>query len=232
MARLADHTEIEFKLTVVGDDPDGLLDAIAALDCIGDDALGPAQVLRLHDVYWDTEQSALRDHGLSLRLRWSGGAAVFTAKGGAGSDDGLFRRQELELPATPEKWESVRQAVSDNGVTLGAAEATTGAPEAWLAKSGLVVTQDRVTERRTRAVLRGGKSVAELALDRTTFRLRSLEVRYREVEVEQLGNAAIDLDAVGRALTARFPGRLEPSTMGKYGRGLALERQLQSAGLL
>jgi inorganic triphosphatase YgiF len=69
MARLEDHSEVELKLTVVGDDPDGLLDAVATLDRLGEYELGPVRRHRLRDVYWDTPEKRLREHGLTIRLR-------------------------------------------------------------------------------------------------------------------------------------------------------------------
>ncbi len=101
-----------------------------------------------------------------------------------------------------------------------------------MAAAGLVVTQDRTTDRRTREVLYKGDAVAELALDRTTFRFRTLVVEYREIEVEQMGDEPTDLVGLGAILTASYPGRLEPSTMGKYRRGLTIEQQLRDAKLI
>ncbi len=232
MARLEDHSEVELKLTVVGGDPGGLLDAVAALDRLGEYALGPVRRHRLRDVYWDTPRKLLREHGLTLRLRRMDDQLLFTAKGGTTARDGLFRRHELERPATLENWHLVRDALAGGGVKVDGFAASEGSPAEWLAACGLIVTQDRTTDRRARDVLAGDRAVAELALDHTTFRFRTLSVEYREIEVEQTGDEPVDLAELGRLLATTFPGLLEPSTMGKYARGLTLERKLRAAKLI
>ena len=232
MARLEDHSEIELKLTVVGDDPEGLLDAVATLEGLGEYALGPVQRHRLHDVYWDTPEKRLHEHGLTLRLRRMDAQLLFTAKSGTNAKDGLFTRHELERPATPENWHVVRAALAAGGVDLDGVAAREGTPAEWMGAGGLIVTQDRTTDRRARDVLRDDRAVAELALDHTTFRFRTLVVEYREIEVEQKGDEPIELVRLGEVLAASFPGRLEPSTMGKYSRGLSIERQLRAANLI
>ena len=193
MARLEDHSEIELKLTVVGDDPDGLLDAVATLARLGEYELGQLRRHRLRDVYWDTPKRQLRKHGLTLRLRRMNDQVLFTAKGGTSAKDGLFRRYELERPATLEHWHEVRMALAAGGVPLDGFAARDGTPAEWMACCGLIVTQDRTTDRRTRDVLDAGRVVGEMALDRTTFRFRTLVVEYREIEVEQVGDGEIDL---------------------------------------
>ena len=232
MARLEDHSEVELKLTVVGDDPDGLLDAVATLERLGEYDLGRPRRHRLRDIYWDTPERGLREHGLTLRLRRMDDQALFTAKGGTSARDGLFRRYELERPATLDNWQVVRDVLAAGGVDLDGSAAPEGSPAEWLADCGLIVTQDRTTDRRAREVQDSGRVVAELALDHTTYGFRALTADYREIEVEQVGDAPIDLVALGAHLTAAFPGRLEPSTMGKYSRGLTLERQLRAAKLI
>src|SRR3712207_2252851 len=177
MARLEDHSEVELKLTVVGDDPDGLLDAVATLDSLGDYGLGLVRRHRLRDVYWDTPRRRLREHGLTLRLRRMDDQLLFTAKGGTDAKDGLFRRYELERPATFENWHVVRTALAAGGVDLDGFAARDGTPAEWMACCGLIVTQDRTTDRSTRELVDDDRVVGELALDRTTFRYRTLVVK-------------------------------------------------------
>ena len=233
--RLQDHMEVELKLSVVGDDPDAVLDQIARLDRIGDAPLGPPIVHRLQDIYWDFADFAMRTQRLSIRLRSIDDQPFFTAKGGTSSSGGLFERYELEVPATLENWHQIRAALMEEGAQFrtGSDE---GGPADWLAAAGLVVTQHRETHRTVRDVFpydrrNGSGRTAELALDRTTFRFDSIAVRYWEIEIEQVepGRSPLDL---GLPLMKLFPGCLELSTMGKYSRGLMIERQLREAGRL
>ena len=67
--RLQDNLEVELKLSVIGDDPDALLDEVAALRQLGGMRLEPADDHQLRDVYWDLPDGGLRARHLSLRLR-------------------------------------------------------------------------------------------------------------------------------------------------------------------
>src|SRR5215218_9536969 len=148
--RLQDNVEVEVKLTVVGDDPDAVFDSVARLDGLDGVTFGPCQSHRLHDVYWDLPDHAMRDQHLSIRLRQIDDRLVFTAKGGTSSTDGLFRRYELEVPATYENWVAIRQELVREGARLKRGGDATGAPADWLAAAGLTVTQDRSTRRTAR----------------------------------------------------------------------------------
>lgn len=239
--RLEDHFEVEFKLSVTGDDPEALLDEVAALDRLGSMRLGDCSSHVLHDIYWDLPDRGLRSHRLSLRLREIDDRLVFTAKGGTSSSDGLFRRYELEVPASRESWTGILAAFAEEGVKLN--EPRDGdTPKDWLRAAGLVPTQDRVTRRTVRyayppgaapaASEPGPEAVAELALDRTRFDFGAVMVDYWEIEIEQLDGGEDAPRALGQALLARYPDRLEPSKMGKYSRGLALEKELRESGQL
>ena len=159
---------------------------------------------------------------------------MFTAKGGTSSNAGLFRRYELEVPATRENWIALRAVLASEGVALG--EQLTGdGPETWLREAGLAPTQDRATRRSVRyayADASADRPLAELALDRTRFDFGKALVDYWEIEIEQLDGGEDAPRALGQALVQLFPGRLEPSAMGKYSRGLAIERELRATGQL
>ena len=101
--RLEDNLEVELKLSVIGDDPDALLDEVAELRQLGSLRLGPADDHQLRDIYWDLPDGSLRTRRLSLRLRQIDDRTVFTAKGGTSNSDGLFRRYELEVPGDARK---------------------------------------------------------------------------------------------------------------------------------
>ena len=79
----------------------------------------------------------------------------------------------------------------------------------------------------------GDQPLAELALDRTRFDLGRVLVDYWEIEIEELGGHGDEVPrTLGQALRERYPDRLEPSTMGKYSRGLRLENELRTTGQL
>jgi triphosphatase len=233
--RLQDNYEVELKLTVIGDDPDALLDEIATLTTLGGVRLAEGQDHRLRDIYWDLPDGGLRAAKLSLRLRQIDERQVFTIKGGTSSSEGLFRRYELEVPATLENWHEVRAVLVGESVQLGDQVKGENA-DAWLRAAGLHPTQDRATRRTAiHAYPEGhdGAPFAELALDRTRFDFGRVLVDYWEIEIEDLGEHGDEVPrTLGKALLDRYPDRLEPSTMGKYSRGLTLERELRLTGQL
>lgn len=232
--RLQDNLEIELKLTVGGSDPDALLNEVEKLDEIASFAIGEPAQHRIHDIYWDLPDGGLHESRLSLRLRDVDGRVLFTAKGGTSSGEGLFRRYELEVDATRQNWDEVRAALEQEGASLKDG-ALGEAPADWLRAAGLVPTQNRITRRTVRYVYGATephRPLAELALDRTRFNFGMLKIDYWEIEIEELGGGDEIPRQIGRTLLERYPDRLSPSTMGKYSRGLWLERELRAAGKL
>jgi inorganic triphosphatase YgiF len=215
--------EIEFKLTVL--DPSLFAELGARRDLAGYTLRpGPDHVLR--DRYWDTPARDFGRHGQTLRLRLSDGEPRFTLKRDQGSSDGLFRRDELELPATAANWERILAELEVHGARLERPAPAAQTPEAWLAAAGLTETQDRTTARQTRHAEREQTRLAEIVLDTTRFQVGPYEIVYREIEVEALTDSEQHARALGLALQHLYRGRLEASRQGKYGRGQALAARL------
>ena len=105
---MADPVEVELKFRVTdGPTLERLLDA----DWVGDHAAGAWRTFELEDRYLDTSDGALARGGYGARLRRQEGAITLTLKSlgrGEGPGGALFRRVELEGPATadlhPESW--------------------------------------------------------------------------------------------------------------------------------
>ena len=226
---LSGPEEVELKLAVVGEDPAATLVAIAALERLGPARLGRSTRHVIHDRYWDTPDGRLGDRRLTLRLRDVDGRVLFGVKGGGSASDGLFRRRELELPADSAGWAEIRRVLAEAGVPLAPPPLDSSEPADWLRAGGLVVTQDRRTDRVARLVRDRDRAFAELALDTTRYRFGERVVTFREVEIEERAGRDTARD-LGAALLERFPGRLEVATLGKYARGLQLERELTGGG--
>jgi inorganic triphosphatase YgiF len=227
--RLCGPEEVELKLAVVGEDPAATLVAIAALERLGPARLGPSTRHVIHDRYWDTPDGRLGGRRLSLRLRDVDGRVLFGLKGGGSASGGLFRRRELERPADPAGWAEIRRILEETGVPVTRPPLDSSEPADWLRAGGLVVTQDRRTDRVARLVHDRDRALAELALDTTRYRFGERVVTFREVEIEERAGRDTARD-LGAALLERFPGRLEFATLGKYARGLQLERELGGGG--
>jgi inorganic triphosphatase YgiF len=215
--------EIEIKL-VAGDAT--VLDELAGLDRLASYSLRPAPTLEIRDRYWDTPDGQLRACRFSLRIREQAGGLWLTAKGPGTIEDGLARHSELELPADAAGWQTVCRHLERSGVVLSAARSDGNDPAAWLTAAGLVVTQERCTNRRVMLASRDGRDVAELALDVTTYHLGIYEVVFREIEAESLSGETRHVLAIGEALQARFGERVAVSDRNKYARGLELARRL------
>lgn len=213
--------EIEFKLTVL--DP-AVFESLRGRAELAGFQLRPGGTHRLRDRYVDTAAEDLHRLRWTLRLRELDGRLLFTVKRDHSSEAGLFRRDELELPATPTSWARLRTELLGAGIALGGNDRPPGEPADWLTASGLLVQQNRATVRELLYAERDGTREAEIALDATTYRVGPYEILYREIEVESLTEQAEPALLLGTELERVYPGQLTPSTQGKFirGRDLAL----------
>jgi inorganic triphosphatase YgiF len=219
----APHQEIEWKLTTRDS---SVLDDLAGRDELAGYELRSSPPRQLSDQYWDTPDRRLSACDWGLRIRVDDGLEQFTIKRAASRQAGLFQRDELELPATPENWAEIRAQLESAGVPLEGDHGVAGPPSVWLASAGLVRTQERSTQRRIRIAIQQNQHLAELALDLSTYYLGAYEVTFREVEVEALTPESRHVDALARALLRQYGERVRPSLQGKYSLGLALAAAL------
>ena len=84
--------EVELKLEVSS----GAARQVFQLPWLRKLATGPVKRQHLASVYFDTQQTTLRDHGLSLRIRRQGKKSLQTIKADAGGTAGAFGRNEWE----------------------------------------------------------------------------------------------------------------------------------------
>jgi triphosphatase len=140
-------------------------------------ALRPLGARQLRDRYLDTEDWRLYRAGYTLRIRTSARRAEATAKSRGTQDDGLRDRRELTEPLP-----------ADDPAALAAAGGPVGALVRALAGGRPLRELFAVRTRRQRyAIEAGGRVVAELALDDTSFPLptgRPARLQRVEVEVE------------------------------------------------
>jgi len=215
--------EVEIKITAL--DP-AVLDELSSYRELAGYALRPADSRTIRDRYFDTPTGDLAGRHVRLRLRLQDGDEKFTLKWPASVDGALFRRRELELPASRENWSAVRAELAHEGVQLPAASSRAGTATDWLKEAGLQATQDRSTERRVLMAERDGQALVELALDSTIYHLDVYDVIFREIEAEALSDDERPALALGAAIEQEFPGRVRPSKLGKYSRGLELAARL------
>jgi inorganic triphosphatase YgiF len=226
--------EIELALVIYGQQPQRIVDELAALGELGSYTLRPTEARAICDTYVDTPDGTLGARQLSLRVRQVNGRERLTLKGGAEAAQGLKVRRELELAYSPEALQTVRAELEREGVSIPVSPAAFSSEGALavLRSWGLTVIQERRNDRQTREVIAGGAILAELTLDAVTFCFGGQPIRHYEIEIElkpgvspQAAREAADL------LRARFPGRLRPWTVAKLTLGMWLER-LQAEGKL
>lgn len=215
--------ELEIKITAL--DP-AVLDELSSCRELAGYLLRPAGSRTIRDRYVDTPSGDLAGRHVSLRLRLQDGAEKFTLKWPASIDGALFRRRELELPASRESWSAVLAELAREGVRLPPAASRAGTATDWLGAAGLQITQDRSTERRILIAERDGQALVELALDTTIYHLEVYDIVFREIEAEALSEDAQHALAIGAAIERACPGRVRPSKLGKYSRGLELAARL------
>jgi inorganic triphosphatase YgiF len=225
--------EVEGKLILTSPDRAATIEAIAALDAIGGYTVARRSEHALSDAYFDTPSRDLQAVRLALRVRGDDGRDRLTVKGEGRIEAGVVSRYELERDWSPEALDEVLAVLRDGGVNVDTSRLDTrgGAMNA-LQSLGFQPTSPR-TNRRTALALAStsGEVLAELDVDRVTFKAGDRSVHHYEVECEahgDHGNALIR--AVLADLRARFEG-LHPVSYSKldlaeHVERLAAERRL------
>jgi triphosphatase len=185
-------------------------------DLLGLKALGPFRFTAEPDaedqrnVYFDTADGRLRAARYGLRVRDLGVRRLATLKGASRVQDGVYERDEWEAEIgaddRPEAWPASEVRARTLSLLGGAA---------------LQPILSIRTLRRHIYASRGDRRVAELALDEGAIDAGGREQRFRELEIELLGDAPrAELDTLVGLLRARFA--LVPEERSKLARGLAL----------
>jgi len=235
MNRRQHAIEIEATLILMPDQVEAVLQPLRALTSIAGYRLRPGNTQRIHDLYVDTVDAALRHQDLALRVRRVDSARLIALKGksrlrGAGE----VERLELERPWSLGALAEILQALVDNGIELRppATGLADGEPEAVLDKAGLVIVQERDTQRMLRDVFDpdqdGHQPVGELAIDESIYHLGGRDVRHDEIELEgKVPDAFPGLNTVVEALLKRFGPAVRRWEHSKLATGHAIAKLLQ-----
>ncbi|GIW40930.1 MAG: hypothetical protein KatS3mg076_1507 [Candidatus Binatia bacterium] len=217
-------TEVELKLVLVGPEAGPLRASLARLRRAGRLLLFPRGRKVLRDLYFDFPDRKLARRGMGVRIRHATGRVFLGWKAGESSRGrAILEREEFEIPWSPSALGKFRESLARRGVRLGPPGGAAAGPRAALLALGLVVVQERRTERVVREVFLGTTRVAEFDLDEVEYRLRSGSVVHREIEVEK--KAEPDVLGEFRAwLLARYGNALRPWPYSKLATGFALER--------
>lgn len=229
--------ELEIVLMIRARDPVATLERVTGLSSIRGYQLRRGPAKEIHDVYFDTSEGLLGRKKMNLRIRQTGEDSWITWKRGPGLL-GLWNRnerRELELPWTQDSLSMITGELARIGVRfLPAGDGAQSGPVEVLRSMGLLVIQDRETNRQVREVMptEGDRPLAELAIDSVDYHFQAQDVRLDEVEVEAKpsGGRRV-LEDLREGLLELFRGELELWRWGKLVTGKMIERMLRKGTL-
>jgi triphosphatase len=178
--------------------------------------LGPVDVVRHDDRYFDTGTGALADAGFAARLRRTPTETLLTVKSLRGTDGALHQREELETPVPPVLDPRVWPASNARALILE------------LCGDAELVEVVRLRQLRRRRLFGDADTSVEVSLDSVeVLRDEATIDAFVELEIELQHGAASDLTSVSGALEG-LPG-LAPSRRSKLERALAAVRRQAAA---
>ena len=203
---MAKNTEIELKLLLSKEALEKMLTLDFMVEAIRPDS---KKVRRLMSTYYDTQDFALRAHGIAYRVRDKGdGTYEATVKTQKKSADGLSERLELNLPLTQPEPRLDGFAALGLGVELSEL-----APQG--VRALFTVDVQRITY-----ILDYDGAVAELAIDKGAIFCGDKSDSIDEVEIELMEGDVSTLLALKERIAAAVELRAENRS--KFARGLAL----------
>ena len=203
---MAKNTEIELKLLLSKEALEKMLTLDFMVEAIRPDS---KKVRRLMSTYYDTQDFALRAHGIAYRVRDKGdGTYEATVKTQKKSADGLSERLELNLPLTQPEPRLDGFAALGLGVELSEL-----APQG--VRALFTVDVQRITY-----ILDYDGAVAELAIDKGAIFCGDKSDSIDEVEIELMEGDVSALLALKERIAAAVELRAENRS--KFARGLAL----------
>lgn len=225
--------ELEVVLMIRAKDPGATLERVAGLSSVRGYQLRPGGAKKIHDVYFDTSEGMLAQKKMNLRIRQTDGDYWITWKRGPGLL-GLWNRnerRELELPWTKDSLTKMTGELARTGVKfLPTGDGALSGPVETLRSMGLLVIQDRQTNRQVRDAMptKGDHPLAELAIDSVAYHFPAQDVKLDEIEVEAgpAGGARV-LEALRDGLLELLREELEPWRWGKLVTGKMIERMLR-----
>jgi inorganic triphosphatase YgiF len=208
MDREPSDREIELKLEC---EPDGL-DRVCRSRALTRLKGGKASAKNLRSIYFDTEDFALMENGLALRVREVGAKRIQTLK----------TRSDGKGPASDRgEWEAALASDGD-GLDLNRLPANLRSRIRKAARGGDISPRLVSDIRRTARLVRtddGGE--IEFAIDRGTIRANGLEIPISELELELKRGEPADLYRLALTLADIVPLRVGMRSKAERGRALA-----------
>ncbi len=184
-------------------------------EILRDEEFGPflknksVEELRMHAVYFDTEDEDLRKRGIAYRIRYENDRIIATIKWDNKVVDGLHVREEFNLYISDEKF-AQRPNIE--------AFASSGAYEVLQKAAGnkqlrKVVEMDFL---RKQAIFDTGKSISAISLDDGAIRRKAGDVPILELEIEWYYGDEEDFKKLATDIARKY--KLEPEKFSKLQR--------------
>lgn len=172
------------------------------------------ETIRMHAIYYDTTEDVLSKHGIGMRIRKENDYYVGTLKWGGGSEDGMHRRQEVNVPVRDSR--ALTTATLDVFQPCGEIY-----DEICNILQGQKLTQRVVmTFSRRQIRLDNGKMICVLSTDEGIIQAGPEEAPVRELELELLNGEEEQMIAIGDHLRETYG--LVPENKTKLERGFSL----------
>src|SRR5262245_10830512 len=198
--------EFEVKLEI----PDSAVGKVMRLPWLWEMASGEIQASRMASTYYDTPRYALRERGITLRVRRVGQNCLQTIKAAANG---------AALPIERSEWE---EEIGGEQPELGLAA---GTPLEGLSRKKLrrdLRACFEVHVDRSAFPIRSANSAIEIAIDRARLVSSDESASFCEVELELKRGASSELARIARRIAGEVPASL--SLRSKADRGYGLRR--------
>lgn len=202
--------ETEIKFVILGDVGEDQLFSLVEESCTEWAWLSNGEKRVIYDTYYDTPNNDLRSRKYGLRVRSQGNEVLVTLKGPATvTSSGALEREEFEGPLNEGLVNFLIEKIRSLGLVLVDIPQCESDPHNFLSSLGLNPIQDRKTERTIRRLRPKtmAEPVSEFAVDTVYYRIGSLDVVHREIEIELMKGAPVKsyeelVHALKKALSA------------------------------
>lgn len=163
-------------------------------------------------VYYDTAEKSLTEQGIAFRIRKEGDCYIGTLKWNGTSDNGMHKRQEINVPVSEE-------AAGTPDLDIFRQSEMSDVLEAIVGTKKLLPLMEVDFVRRL-ARLDTGRSICEMSVDTGEIRAGGKKAPIYELEIELFSGNEEDIIKIGTELSEKYG--LKPENKSKFQRGYEL----------
>ena len=172
--------------------------------------------MEMHAVYFDTEDRRLYREGIAFRVRKEGTRIVGTLKWNGSSEDGMHKREEINVPVSDE------EKLRTPDIQIFSQSEMCEVLRQVVGHRTLIPVMDICFTRRQVRV-DTGKSISELSVDIGQVVCGGKTAPISEMEIELYSGEEGDFLALGKKIAEKY--QLKPEDTSKYKRGPDLMQQ-------